>query len=64
MAWINIDDVSAVQAGDVADHKSGELDPRRVAKVEPGFIWLEVGEGAPIGPFDWGRYTYQRQTEV
>ncbi len=49
------------QVGDWADHKNGQLDPRRVARVGRGMIWLEVA-GAVIGPFPADGYEYTRGT--
>lgn len=48
---------------DVADHVSGNLDPRRVSRVKDGqvWLWLWLGSGE-IGPFPAENYTFTRET--
>lgn len=59
--------VKVPQVGDVADHKSGELDPREVCKTKvidgTLFVWLMAPGNTEIGPFDSGNYTYERKAE-
>lgn len=47
--------------GDVAEHKSGQLDSRLVAEIdiETNSVWLEMGEEM-IGPFPADNYRYFR----
>lgn len=47
--------------GDVAEHKSGQLDPRLIAEIdiEANAVWLEMGE-EKIGPFQADNYRYLR----
>jgi hypothetical protein len=64
MAFI---DVEVPRVGDLADHKSGELDSRRVCEVEERAdgvvlcVFLEGPSGSPMGPFNAGNYTYKRK---
>jgi hypothetical protein len=51
--------VDTPQPNDWADHISGDLDPRRVTKVEDRLIWLDI-MGREHGPFDADNYTFQR----
>lgn len=43
------------EVGDWADHKSGQLDPREVTRVEADGIYLDLG-GSEIGPFPAENY--------
>lgn len=52
------------QPGDIADHRSRELDPREVARVEGDQIWLHLVTDEPSGPFPAANYTYQRETKA
>lgn len=56
----NIIDVTEPQPGDWADHVSGDLDPREVARVEGDSVWLLIF-GNEIGPFPRDNYTYIRE---
>lgn len=53
---IALDDV---KVGDIATHRSGELDPRRVAMVEGEEVWLEFTVSA-LGPFPKRNYRFKR----
>lgn len=54
--------VTTPRPGDRADHKSGELDPREVARVDGDRIWLYLLTDEPSGPFDAVNYTFTRTT--
>ena len=52
--------VHVPKPGDVADHKSRELDPRRVSRVEGELIWLDLLT-TEAGPFPRANYTFKRR---
>lgn len=54
--------VTTPQVGDLASHRSGELDSRVVSNVVGSNIWLWLGN-APAGPFQSRNYTFQRKAE-
>lgn len=53
---IALDDV---KVGDIATHRSGELDPRRVAWVGSEEVWLDFTV-TTMGPFPKRNYRYKR----
>lgn len=54
--------VTDPQVGDWADHRSRELDPCRVVRVEGEEIWLELRfSGTVIGPVPAENYTFTRE---
>jgi hypothetical protein len=57
---------SEVQEGDFATHKGGQLDTRRVARVDRATdsVWLDVSTPTPIGPFDIENYNYARKADA
>lgn len=60
-------DPEGVRPGDWADHKSGELDPRKVVEVNrdvPGDEWISIDIfGGPFGPCPMHNYRFVRITE-
>lgn len=52
------------QPGDVADHRTRDLDPRTVARVEGDQVWLYLVTNEPSGPFPAANYTYKRETKA
>jgi hypothetical protein len=62
MGWKRVKGEPAV--GDIADHTSGKLDPRKVARVEGDQVWLALAPAereSVIGPFPAGNYTFERK---
>lgn len=55
------DPVDTPMTGDSADHISGELDPRAVARATENQVWLVGLDDDVIGPFDVRAYTYARR---
>lgn len=53
--------VTSPSPGDWADHKSGELDLREVARVDGDHIWLYLITKSPSGPFNAANYTFTRE---
>jgi hypothetical protein len=52
------------QVGDIATHTSGKLDPRKVARVEAGDVWLELSSPTSLmGPFPASSYTFERKVQ-
>lgn len=49
----------AVLPGDLADHVSGELDPREVVRVDGNYVYLDI-LGQTCGPFPKDNYTFTR----
>ena len=49
----------AVLPGDLADHVSGELDPRKVVRVDGIYVYLDI-LGQTCGPFPKDNYTFTR----
>lgn len=51
-----------VRPGDWAEHRTFDLDPRRVARVDHkrGAVWLYL-TGGEFGPLPIGNYTYDRE---
>lgn len=49
----------AVLPGDLADHISGELDPREVVRVDGRYVYLDIF-GQTYGPFPKENYTFTR----
>lgn len=49
----------AVLPGDIADHISGELDPREVVRTDDNFVYLDIF-GETYGPFPKSNYTFTR----
>ena len=49
----------AVLPGDLADHISGELDPREVVRVDGRYVYLDIF-GQTYGPFPKESYTFTR----
>ena len=49
----------AVLPGDLADHVSGELDPREVVRVDGSYVYLDI-LGQTCGPFPKENYTFTR----
>jgi hypothetical protein len=58
--------VEQPQVGDWADHKAGDLDPRRVSRVaddlyeDDTVIWLDI-LGKEVGPVPASNYTFTRE---
>lgn len=48
------------RVGDLALHRSNQLDEREVARVEGDQIWLNIG-GATFGPFPESNYDFRRE---
>jgi hypothetical protein len=53
--------VTTPQPGDLADHRSRELDPREVARVDGDMIWLYLMGPNEHGPFPAENYTFKRR---
>jgi hypothetical protein len=57
--WI---DVVEPQPGDLATHRSNDLDAREVSRVEATVVWIWI-DRTEAGPFPANNYTYKREKE-
>lgn len=63
MGWHRVK-ATAVKPGDIATHRNGQLDSRRVTRVEGSDIWLELlVSGKEHGPFPRRNYVFERHEE-
>jgi len=51
-----------VQPGDLAEHRSRDLDPRAVTQVTETAVWIDI-LGSSKGPFPKHNYRFKRWVE-
>lgn len=61
VAWTEEEPEPHPKVGDWADHITGELDPRQVARVSPNGkkIWITITDGVTAGPLLAENYTFK-----